>query len=159
MNKTQILHGDLLLSDETVIAHGCNARGRMGAGIAGQIAMRYPLVQHANQRDVKAGLFVPGVAQLVVVNPKLIVFNLCTQDEVGPRARLQWIDLAFRNMAERCVSDGITRVAIPQIGCGIGDLEWPDVDITINHALTDVHQRGFKLEVVCYTYKFPRGGK
>jgi len=152
-----ILNGDLLLSDETVIAHGCNTQGRMGAGIAGQIATRYPLVLHANQRDVKARTFVPGSAQLVIVSPKLAVFNLGTQDELGPHASLYWVDLAFRNMAEKCVVNNIHRVGIPQIGCGIGDLVWPDVESTIQTALDlGVRARGYVLEVVCYIYKFPK---
>lgn len=151
--KTQIsiLHGDLIRSDETVIAHGCNTRGIMGAGIAAQIAVTYPLVLHANQREVKGGRFVPGTAQMVIVSPKRAVFNLATQEDLGACARRQFIYLAFRNMAEQCLRSNITRVGIPQIGCGIGGLVWPDVEATIQQALVDVQSRG-TLEVISYVY-------
>lgn len=149
----EVLHGDLIRSDERVLAHGCNTRGIMGAGIAAQMAETYPLVLHTNQRDVKAGLFVPGTAQLVVAKPGRVIFNLATQDDPGPRARLAWVELAFRNMAEKCVHDGIQRVAIPQIGCGLGGLVWPDVEAIIHEALADVRVRGNTLDVICYLYQ------
>lgn len=151
--QIQILHGDLLRSDEPVLGHGCNCQGIMGAGIAAQIAKAYPLVMHANQRDVKAGLFVPGAAQLVIANPARAIFNLGTQDKPGPRARLEWIYLAFRNMAERCATIGIQRVAVPAIGCGLGGLSWVDVEATIDEALVDVQDRGYTLDVICYLYQ------
>lgn len=147
-----ILYGDLLRNDERVIAHGCNTRGIMGAGIAGQIAQKYPLVWHTNERDVKARLFPPGAAQLVIVHPQLSVFNLATQDDVGPCARLEWVYLAFRNMAEKCVQQNITRVAIPQIGCGLGGLNWQDVEDMIQKALYWIEARRHQLEIVCYIY-------
>ena len=125
----------------------------MAAGIAAQIAAAYPLVMHTNQRDVKAGLFVPGAAQLVIVNPARAIFNLGTQDDLGACARLEWVYLAFRNLAERCAHDGIERVAIPQIGCGIGGLNWPDIEQTIEAALVWTENRGYQLNVVCYIYQ------
>ena len=153
MNKQiPILYGDLLRSDEKVIAQGCNTRGIMGAGIAGQIAQMYPLVLHANQREVIAHRFVPGTAQMVVVNPKRTVFNLATQEMLGPEARLPYIYLAFRNLAEQCVYADIHRVGIPQIGCGIGGQNWHDVERAIDLGLSEVRSRGHVLEVVCYIY-------
>lgn len=151
--QLQILHGDLVRSDEPVIAHGCNTRGIMGAGIAQQIAKQHPLVLHANERDVKAGSFLPGSAQLVIVSPRRAVFNLGTQEDVGPCAKLEYIYLAFRNLAEKCAHDSITRLAIPQIGCGLGGLFWTNVEKTINLGLGHTRARGHELEVVCYVYQ------
>ena len=34
--------GDLFDTDHQIIAHGCNCRGGYGAGIAGQMAKKYP---------------------------------------------------------------------------------------------------------------------
>jgi O-acetyl-ADP-ribose deacetylase (regulator of RNase III) len=145
--------GDLIRSDELVIAHGCNTQGVMGAGIASQIANAYPLVLNENKRAVAKRLFVPGAAQLVICNPKRSVFNLATQDAPGPHARYEWVYLAFRNMAERCALENITRVGIPEIGCGLGGLNWPGVEEEIALALAWIEARGHKLEIVRYVYK------
>jgi O-acetyl-ADP-ribose deacetylase (regulator of RNase III) len=148
-----VLYGDLIRSDEPVIAQGCNTQGIMGAGFALQIANTYPLVLNENKRAVAKRLFVPGSAQLVICNPKRSVFNLATQDDLGPHARYEWVYLAFRNMAERCVVEDIPRVAIPEIGCGIGGLAWPVVENEIYDALADIEARGHKLEIVRYVYE------
>jgi O-acetyl-ADP-ribose deacetylase (regulator of RNase III) len=148
-----VLFGDLIRSDEPVIAHGCNTQGRMGAGIASQIAAAYPLVLNENRRAVAKRQFVPGSAQLVICNPKRSVFNLATQDAPGPHARNQWVHLAFRNMAERCAVENIERVAIPEIGCGLGGLNWADVENEIFTALYWTENRGHKLAIVRYVYE------
>lgn len=149
----QIERGDLLNSTEEVIAHGCNTRGIMGAGIAGQIAKKYPHVLFSNEAAVAAGWFVPGYAQLIRVAGTKAVFNLATQDELGAHARLEWVYLAFRNMAERCAVEKIERVAIPEIGCGIGGLQWPMVEHMIWRAILPVMDRGHKLDVIHYIYE------
>jgi O-acetyl-ADP-ribose deacetylase (regulator of RNase III) len=148
-----ILYGNLLESDEKVIAHGCNCLGIMGAGVAAQIAKKHPLVWHANERDVKAHLFPPGAAQLVIVNPSLSVFNLATQETPGPCAKLEYVYLAFRNMAEKCAQQGIDRVAIPEIGCGLGGLYWDQVETMIQKAIFWIEARGHQLEIVRYVFK------
>jgi len=151
----QIIKGDLLASDERFIAHGCNTMGAMHAGIADQIRKKYPLVFHAYKREL-SGRFVPGYAQMVAVGPERTVFNLATQDYTGPHARLEWVYLAFRNMAEICAVYNIQRVAIPEIGCGLGGLSWSDVEMSILSATAFSVTRGNNLEIVCYVYKPPR---
>lgn len=127
----------------------------MGAGIAAQIANQYPLVLNENKRAVARRQFVPGVAQLVICNPRRSVFNLATQEHTGKDAKYEWVYLAFRNMAERCAVEGIDRVAIPEIGCGLGGLTWPGVEEQIIKALAFVgaESRGHKLEIVRYVYQ------
>lgn len=149
----EIIEGDLLNSGEQVIAHGCNCQGVMGAGIAGQIAKRWPNVLEEN---IKMGrLFHPGAIQVVPAEPEgkpAVVINMATQDKPGANARLEWVYLAFRNLAERCVVAGVDRVAIPQIGCGIGGLVWDEVEWEIEMALNEIYSRGHRLDVVCYVY-------
>jgi len=146
----EIIEGDLLNSNEAVIAHGCNVFGVMGAGIAGQIAKRWPEVLLENK---KMGTnFHPGYAQPVhlgIENP--LVFNLATQDAPGRNARYDWVHLAFRNMAEWLVHHDYHRVAIPQIGCGIGGLQWGIVNDVIEDAASFV-QLKTRFDVVCYVY-------
>lgn len=154
----EVIRGNLLDSCERVIAHGCNTRGVMGAGIAGQIAKRWPEVLDAN-RDAVADnrlAFPPGGIQAVMLEGRRLgiapeyVVNLATQIDPGPCARLHLVRLAFSNLAEWCAIMGVHRVAIPQIGCGIGGLMWAEVEPTIEDAIFDVIERGHLLQVVCY---------
>lgn len=155
----EMIRGNLLDACERVIAHGCNTRGVMGAGIAGQIAKRWPLVRETNKDSLCLSQhgFRAGACQPVWLPPYMrqgttpeCVVNLATQIDPGPCARLHFVRLAFANMAEWCAIEGVHRVAIPQIGCGIGGLQWADVEPTIEEAISDVIDRGHLLQVVCY---------
>lgn len=150
----EMKRGNLLDACERIIAHGCNTRGVMGAGIAGQIAKRWPKVLDDNQDLIADIGWLPGQIQKVRLDmvgtaPEYVI-NLATQIDPGPCARLHLIRMAFANMAEFCAAAHFHRVAIPQIGCGIGGLQWADVEPTIEEAIADVNDRGHALQVVCY---------
>lgn len=145
--------GDLLESEELVIAHGCNTYGVMGAGIAGQISKRYPSMFRAYKAACLGGEFVLGSAQFLEREPSRFhpeyIFNLGTQWSPGPNATLWGVFLSFANMVERSrgASVAINRVAIPRIGCGIGGLTWDEVEPTIERAIDATGFKGFHIAV------------
>lgn len=142
--------GDLIEADEPVIAHGCNTKGLMGAGIAKLIREKhYRTVYGPYYEACLRGQFVPGTAQLCETADDKIVFNLATQDEPGPHADEWWVLLAFANMFEQCIAREIRKVAIPRIGCGIGGLKWDQVNRAIS---TAQHFRPKAPKVVVYTH-------
>ena len=134
--------GDLLASSEPVIAHGCNTRGAMGAGIALHVANRWPEVERVYAAHCRTRDFHVGTAQLVNTQEMVElpdgsvthrhVFNLGTQRNPGRDGTYWAVMLSFGNMFEICVDHGIKRVAIPRIGCGIAGLEWNTVEFVIN---------------------------
>lgn len=149
--------GDLLASDETEIAHGCNTQGLMGAGIAGSIAEMYPTVleqykARCHRRDFHLGsafpVTVPANQQNEDYHPYRNVWNLGTQVKPGREATIWGVMLSFGNMMEQMKAWNVTRVAIPRIGCGIGGLKWEAVEQTIGGVLKFV---GAPIEVVVYT--------
>lgn len=123
--------GDLVRSKEPVIAHGCNTVGVMGAGIARQIREEIPEAYEAYRAEPTLHL---GSAQCVWTGDRT-VFNLMTQRNPGPDATTNAITMAFANMAEQMYQQGLDRVAIPRIGCGIGGLKWPDVALAIQNGM------------------------
>lgn len=152
--------GDLLKSDETEIAHGCNTIGVMGAGIARVIAERYPIVRHQYQQECIRSDFHLGSAFPVVIMENgtvRTIWNLGTQRQPGADASLWGVMLSFGNMMERLVRWKVERVAIPRIGCGIGGLKWNDVARTIEQVQ---HFVGDKAPlVVVYTQESQVGVK
>lgn len=121
-----------------MIIHGCNCRGIMGAGIAKQIADRYPIVAKADRElslnrmmnDPK--MFLGTYNYIDIGNDKLkIVVNAYTQVNPGPCASLHAIgdvffDINFHAKNEGCVF-GKLKIGIPMIGAGLGGLDWNDV--------------------------------
>lgn len=143
--------GDLLASDEKVIAHGCNTQGVMGAGIALAVASRYPEVERTYRAACKFRDFQVGTAQEVVLPDEgVTVFNLGTQEFPGRNATYWAVTLSFGNMFERCRVTGVKRVGIPRIGCGIGGLDWSAVEWVLNGIINEWVPNA--PEVVVYTH-------
>ena len=142
--------GDLMQAQEEALCHGCNIDGVMGAGVAALVRKQHPEAYYAYAAACDSGRFRPGSAQAVVVDsPSRWVYNLGTQDRPGPHARIWWVFLAFANMAEDAKIRGINQIAIPEIGCGIGGLSWPDVEVAIKAAVEASSHPD--LEIVVYT--------
>lgn len=145
MNKVK---GNLLdmfdNGDFDVIVHGCNCQWNMGGGIAAQIAKRFPIAERADQKTEYGDKWKLGTIDPVWLNnpwlkwfrkPKIII-NAYTQFFPGADARLEAVNTAFMDInawAEREGLEGL-RIGIPAIGCGIGGLEWEDVERDINYS-------------------------
>lgn len=127
--------GDLMEADEDAIAHGCNTVGAMGAGIARTVRDRYPDAYTQYRKACETMNFHVGSAQAVWCPPGKIVYNLGTQRNPGADATVWGIFLAFANMAEDALVRGVSSIAIPRIGCGIGGLSWVYVESAIAEAL------------------------
>lgn len=144
--------GDLFESGEKVIAHGCNTFGLMGAGVAGEVAKRFPYVKERYKKAVDARVFVLGYAQFVIDEKHDVgVYNLATQREPGANGSYWGVYLSFCNMFEHAKSFGLSRIAIPKIGAGIAKLDWLKVEDMINEAYRDVITPDvYKLDLVVY---------
>jgi len=122
--------------DGVAIAHGCNCQGVMGAGIALQFKNRYPEMFEWYKFKCQHKDFSPGDAfvwkgknYIGRVEDRYIL-NLATQDRPGPYARLEWIDQSLRS-AIKTFGEAVPTIAMPNIGCGIGGLDWEDVEVVL----------------------------
>jgi O-acetyl-ADP-ribose deacetylase (regulator of RNase III) len=127
--------GDLLNSNEPVLVHGCNCKGAFGAGVAGQINKKFPYVGDSYRA---ASPHILGSIQPVYdMVSDVMVINLMTQLNPGRDARPNAITIAFANLAEFMASSPSlgSRVAAPRVGCGIGGLQWDEVEFAIKRGL------------------------
>ena len=121
--------GDLFDSRNKVIGQGCNCVGLMGAGVAKIVRDRHPIAFEKYKRAIEAGVYVPGYAQFVIDHENdRCIYNLATQNQPGADAQLNWIFLAVANMFSHAMANGISHIAIPRIGSGIGGLRWEEVN-------------------------------
>jgi O-acetyl-ADP-ribose deacetylase (regulator of RNase III) len=103
----------------------------MGAGIAKTIREKFPKVYDEYKQVCRNGLR-PGALFAYPENGKVIV-NLATQFMPGPDATYEAVvESLMRFSRNASQPDKISRygkkIAIPEIGCGIGGLEWPIVE-------------------------------
>lgn len=140
-----IKHGDMFTTDAEAIGHGVNTHGIMGAGVAARVRAVHPRTFMLYQTACNEGTLQPGGC-LVTRDAGIFVFNMATQQRPGPNAQLHLVKMATDVAIRQAQHLNIGRIAIPQIGCGIGGLQWPDV----HEALADSEWGGFQWEVWIY---------
>lgn len=111
------------------LGHGVNCVGAMGAGVARLVRQRWPQMFEPYRQACVARTLRPGDVLPMQTGEEPIrwVYHLATQGRPGPDARLEWIRQSAQQAAVHARQHGIERIAIPQIGCGIGGLAWSDV--------------------------------
>ena len=123
--------GDLLSCPQRVIAHGCNAQGVQGKGVAKQVKEKWPNVYEIyNLRFRTFGLALGEIIPVQTPDGKLIL-NCITQNlfrKTGDN-NLVFVDyVAIRKVFE-LINDKVfdwdaTEVAMPRIGAGLGGGDW-----------------------------------
>jgi len=118
--------GDLFKATPDAFVQGCNTLGRMNAGIARQFKQRFPEMYSDYRTKCREDQIKPGTGYLYLHHAKPHVVNLITQDRGS--AQIQYVDSAFKWLADNSPSLGLTKLAMPKIGSGLGELQWEEVE-------------------------------
>lgn len=142
-------NGDVFTTEAAYIGHGVNLRGVMGRGIAKTIRENYPYTYETYKGHCEAKELAIGTSFVTQENDLWIV-NMATQVHPGPDARYEAVFSAAMDAAMQVsdLADDADRspvLAIPQIGCGIGGLEWGKVEILLK--AVETLNPGFQFEV------------
>lgn len=129
--------GDIFDSEADILVHGVNMLGGEVAGLADIVFTRYPRVRDEydaliedEDMEMKLG------AVLFVGVGEFIIANAFTQELPGPNADADAIRDSLRSVKEFAQENALS-VAIPRIGCGIGGLQWEDVEKIIDDVFDD----------------------
>jgi O-acetyl-ADP-ribose deacetylase (regulator of RNase III) len=113
----------------------------MGKGIALQFKKAFPANFAAYQKACRANDVRPGTMLVVptdaMVGPKFI-FNFPTKRHWRGKSRMEDIEAGLEALAREVRDHGISSVAVPPLGCGLGGLDWEDVRPRIEHHLGDL---------------------
>lgn len=118
--------GDLFGSDAPAICHGVNCQGVMGAGIAAIFQRRYPDMYNEYRMLCQNEALQPGGIFPYRGDDRYVI-NIASQYYPGPDAKMNWLTDGLLRTAMFLRDRGIPRLAMPQIGCGIGGLRWESV--------------------------------
>lgn len=122
-----IIHkeGDIFTTTMPAIGHGVNCKGVMGSGIAVTVRKRYPDVFAAYAKYCKnPGLNGGDVFIMKSETDGKYIFNLASQIKTGKNASYELLEASLWGSFEALEEREISGLALPQIGCGIGGLEW-----------------------------------
>lgn len=150
-----IRKGDLFSTTDSIIAHGCNNQGVMGAGVAKIIATRWPkafndYVAALNGKMHRIhGPFPPlGWNNYSDVGDRIIV-NMITQTlgNMDRPVSYDAIDTCFADLFSWMQGMGLCMVSIPKIGAGLGGGDWNVIEAIIRSQESKVAASGITVTV------------
>lgn len=133
--------GDLLNSDADALVNTVNCVGVMGRGVALQFKKAFPdnfkaYKAACDREEVQPGkMFIFERRELV--GPRFIV-NFPTKRHWKGKSRMEDVNSGLEALANDIRAFGITSIAIPPLGSGLGGLNWQDVRARIEAALGDL---------------------
>ena len=122
--------GDILqVKDAQVLVNPVNCAGRMGRGLALQFAQAYPDMERQYRQICRQKALRPGAVYLHPIAPPdqqpAWIASFPTKDHWRNPSRMPWIRDGMADLMAQMDSRGITSVAIPYLGAGLGGLN-PD---------------------------------
>lgn len=112
-----------------------NCVGVMGKGLAKEFKERYPECFPPYKEACSKKILEPGKLIYVrtcvqpdlfsITRPAIILFP--TKKHWRGNSQLRWIKAGLQNLKKTYREWGISSVAMPQLGCGLGGLKWIDV--------------------------------
>lgn len=126
----KLMSGDMLKVDVEALVNPVNCVGVMGKGLALQFRTAFPENFKAYKIACDAGLVEIGR-----------MFTYCPSDPCSPRfiinfptkyhwknnSKIQYIKLGLNDLVKVVLKEQIRSIAIPQLGCGLGGLDWKEV--------------------------------
>jgi O-acetyl-ADP-ribose deacetylase (regulator of RNase III) len=120
------------------IAHGCNARGVMGSGVAKAIKQRYPYAYREYRHSYETKGLSLGEVQVVKCRDRTII-NMILQENFG-RDGKRYVSYdavvnAMVTLEEILYGE---EIAFPMIGSGLGGGNWNIIESIIENELKTV---------------------
>lgn len=130
--------GDIFESKAQALVNTVNCVGIMGKGLALEFKKRFPDMFKEHAARCKRGEVKLGKPYLYrrLVPPWILLFP--TKQDWRSVSRLSDIEAGLRYLQLKHKEWGITSLAVPPLGCGLGELEWSIVGQTLYRHLTEL---------------------
>tara|TARA_Y100000766_G_C18399905_1_gene362248 strand:- start:22 stop:528 length:507 start_codon:yes stop_codon:yes gene_type:complete len=151
----KIIAGDIFDTDAEVIVNPVNCIGVMGKGLAKVIKKQYPWSFSNYEQACKRNELTPGgyvVSKFESMFSKdddyPIIIHLATKGHWRSKSKIEDIERGLENLVDFTNSNNIESVALPQLGCGLGGLDWEDLEPIFYH-----HLSNSQCEFIIYIYR------
>lgn len=132
------IKGDIFKSQCEALVNPVNCKGVMGKGLALEFKKRFPenFKYYKSVCDNPNNLFLVGGAIAHKEHGKLVI-NAATKSHWRDKSELEHIKTCLAFIGGHLVENDIKSVAIPALGCGLGELEWKEVKKEIDDFFKD----------------------
>ena len=122
----QIVYGNenSIFEQPNSIGHCISADAQMSKGFAQFLSERVPRLRRTCRR---AKLLKDQVFPFWDSSSRRYIYKLVTKEKFSDKPDLQTLATTLQNMQAHATMHGISTIAIPKIGCGLDQLNWPDV--------------------------------
>lgn len=137
----ELTRGNILKAEAEALVNTVNCVGFMGKGIALQFKKAYPDNFEAYRKACAAGEVQPGRMHIFelrsMLNPKFVI-NFPTKRDWRASSRYEDIEAGLKALVSDVRRLGITSIAVPPLGCGLGGLDWNRVRPMIETAFAEL---------------------
>jgi len=134
-----IIGGNILEAAAEAIVIPVNCKGVMGAGLARAAASKWPYRQGDYFKLCRGKHLRPGgvVADDRVGKTPRVLFYVATKDDWKNPSQMEWVVLGASRLAKAIPAYKLASLAIPALGCGLGGLDWHEVEIKLMRAFAN----------------------
>ena len=111
-----------LFTSTASLAHCVSADFKMNAGIARSIKRKYPTDYPKDLRHPGAHLWPQWLP-----SSQRFIYHLLTKERFFHKPTYSGLRASLASMCQHAETHGVSRISMPQLGCGIDKLEWPIV--------------------------------
>lgn len=135
--------GDLFsCPGDQALAHCISEDCRMGAGIAVLFKKKFKGVEELKQQKKQ-----PGECAVLTRDGRF-VYYLITKKKASQKPTYDSLRKSLEDMKSHCLQNGVTKISMPRIGCGLDRLHWDKV--------ADILEQVFKpTDVTITVYSLP----
>jgi O-acetyl-ADP-ribose deacetylase (regulator of RNase III) len=147
----ELVRGNILDDDADAIVIPVNCVGVMGKGLALAAKKRWPEIEESYKAYCRGKVIDPGAVWVERVSDHVVIFA-ATKDHWKDPSQLHWIRACCSKIAYIVKGESViysaSSIAVPALGCGLGELAWADVLPIMERHFADIDVRVYEpLEV------------
>ena len=117
MGPIKEIKGDLMMSKGN-LCHCISADCKLGKGIAKKFREKFGHMNKLRNMETEVG----GVSIIKIENR--YIYNLVTKDRYFQKPRYINLESSLIKMRKHAIENGIKKIDMPKIGCGLDKLNW-----------------------------------